>query len=411
MRQHMRRDADKDILHRDLRIRRHHIDIQPDRRRHQADLGGDDHDDAEPDRIETQGSHHRQDDGDSEEQDRHLIQKAAEHQVQQDDQREDNPARDVQIRHIGYQILGESGQREIIAEYLGADDDQHDHAGRPGRIEQGVTEAVPGQPPADRGDHHGAEGTEACRFGRRGNAEIDAAGHQHDQRDHGADDPEGGQLLPQRVAGSGRRVGRIDRRERQHRQRDHYGDEQAGYDSRDQQPADAYLRNQAVQNDGDGGWDQHRQGAGNGHDTRGKSRIVVVPDHRRNTGSRQRGCRRRRRAGDRAEAGTRKGRRYRQTGRGPPQPDLGTVEQLVGDPADDDELGHKHEHRHGDQLVGRGGRQRRAAQDAQHDIQTALEIEAHHAGNAQREGHRHAEDQQQEQYDESDRDDHPACSP
>ena len=69
-------------------------------------------------------------------QDRDLVHEHAEDDVAAQDQRDDQPARDLQRSHPADEGLRDLGQREEIAEDLGTEQDHHDHAGAVGGAAQ-----------------------------------------------------------------------------------------------------------------------------------------------------------------------------------------------------------------------------------------------------------------------------------
>ena len=138
----MRKDAVEHFGHRPSRIARHDEAVQSDRRRDHADLGGDDLDDAEPQRIVAERLDQRQHDRNREHQDRDLVHEGAEHDVAEQDDGQDHPGRDRQAADPGHQVLRHLGQREEIAEDRGAEQDHRDHAGAVRRAQQRAAQAT-----------------------------------------------------------------------------------------------------------------------------------------------------------------------------------------------------------------------------------------------------------------------------
>ena len=257
----------------------------------------------------------------------------------------------------------------------------------------------------------GAEGSQRRRFGRRGDAGIDHAGHHAEQQEHGPDHPKHPEFFDQRNRRRRWCARGILPGEEPDGRHDGDGHEDAGDDAADQQRADIHLRQQAVNDERDRWRDQHRQRARNRDHAGRHLRLVALLQHRGQAGRRQ--CRRRGRAGaaDRAEAGAGKRGRHAKAAGYPAHPGGGRLEQIVRNTADQNELGHQQEHRDGDQFVGRHRRQRRGLQDAAQHRHAADQIKPENARARHRKAHRGADREQHEQHDHRQRENHSKVSP
>ena len=165
----------------------------------------------------------------------------------------------------------------------------------------------------------------------------------------------------------------------------------------DQQLADADVGDDPVENERDARRNQHRERSRDRDDAARELRVVAGLEHRRHRRRRQRRRRRRARTGDRAEAGAGERGRHAEAARNASDPGRGGLEQVVGDAAQDHELGHQDEHRDRDQLVRAGGRERRRRDDPGEDLQAADQVQADAARDDERERDRHAAREQREQ--------------
>ena len=135
------------------------------------------------------------------------------------------------------------------------------------------------------------------------------------------------------------------------RRHDRQRDEDAGNHAADQQLADVDVGDDPVEHERDARRNQHRERSRDRDDAARHLRLVAVLSIAGMRGRRQRRRRRRARAADRAEAGAGQRGRHAEAARNAADPGRGGLEQVVGDAAEDDELGHQHEHRDRDQLV------------------------------------------------------------
>ena len=260
-------------------------------------------------------------------------------------------------------------------------------------------------------EHEGAERAERRGFGRRRDAGIDHAGHHAEQQQHRADDPEHPEFLGERNRRRRGRARRILPGQEPDGRHDGEGDENAGDDAADQQRADIHFGQQAVDDERDRWRDQHRQRARDRDHAGGHLRLVALLQHRGQAGRRQRRGRSRAGAADRAEAGAGQRGRHAEAAGDPADPGGGRLEQIVGDAADQHELGHQQEHRDRDQFVGRHRRQRRGLQDARQHRHAADQIKPEHARARHRKADRRADRQQHEQHDHRQSENHSKVSP
>ena len=288
---------------RPLGVARDDEDVEPDRRRDQADLGDDDDDDAEPDRVEAERLDQRQDDRHGQDQDRDLVHQAAEDDVAEQDEGEDHPARDLQRADPLHDALGRLRQGEEVAEDLGADDDHDDHAARVCGMRERLDERARFTLPSRTASSEGAERAEPGGLGRRRDAAVDDAGDHHEEDDHRPDDLERAELLAHRVGGTARRRARVDGDQRPDRRHDRQRHQEARDHAADEQLADADVGDDSVEDERDARRDQHRQRSRDRDHAAGELGVVTRLQHRRHGRRRQRRRRRGARPRDRAEAG------------------------------------------------------------------------------------------------------------
>ena len=256
--------------------------------------------------------------------------------------------------------------------------------------------------PRDR-DQERAARADPARLGRREQAAVKAADHEHEQRKRGPDVAQRPEPLAPAAGRARRQKARpqdADGGDRQHVHRDR---EQARKNAGDEQLADVLLGDEAVDGEHRRGRKDGAERAAGGDHARGEGLRIVVSPHL-GIGDGGEGCGGRdRRAADRGEAGA--GRDRRQAQPAPPMPDeaVGRPEQFAAHAGSRDKRAHEQEHRDDAERVV-GDRPHRGLPD---HLQRRLEADdrgvAGHADQAHRHPDRNAEQNQREQRDEAER--------
>ena len=194
-------------------------------------------------------------------------------------------------------------EREKAVEELGAEQDQKDHAGRLGGLEQAVDQRRAVEPALEERGQADAAGADRGRLGRGEDAGVDAADHQGEDH-HDRPDRVGRieALGPAGAIGDRGRAG-PERHIAAHREREQQGGEQPRDQRRLEHGDDAGLDDDRVDHQDHRGRDQDAEGAAGGERAGGERRRVAVPPelgqhhlaHGRGGGERG--------AADRAEAG------------------------------------------------------------------------------------------------------------
>eukprot|EP01136_Pigoraptor_vietnamica_P038232 Opistho-1_new@107273 len=281
--EHEGEGAGEDVADGDARVverRLHRVDRHAERRREQAHLHRHHGQHAEPDQVHLEGRGNGQHDGQHDQHDRDRVDDAAQrdHDRQVGDQ--EAPGAQAHLGDGGGDTGGHAGERQHAAVKRGRDDEeQHRHRHVTGLGEH-VPKLAPAQAAAHQGDHEGAGGPHGTGLGGREEAAVQAAQHQHHQRQdgkelHGGAGPGLGVGLFRRL----RRAAGVDlvRPEVGHCQ-DQGGKrschQQAGQDDGEEHAADRLLGQHAVDAHQQRGRDQHAQHRRTRHHTDSEARCV-----------------------------------------------------------------------------------------------------------------------------------------
>ena len=112
------------------------VEVDADRRMHEADLHRAHEKDAEPDRRQAELDDDRQQDRRREQHQREAVEHRAEQQQQQRHHDDRDELAAAEAAHQRGDLLGEAGQAHEHGEDQRADDHDVDHAGRPERFRQ-----------------------------------------------------------------------------------------------------------------------------------------------------------------------------------------------------------------------------------------------------------------------------------